>query len=201
MANSKKLIVPVVALMLCAVAVIGVGYAYQGTYTDDGASKDMEVHWVQVGADAPISIDTSTYMIDVDTATQWNTGRTELETTYDFAETQKHGGVVSPDGSTITFANIEIAKLNFTEDSNTKTGATRTLAIGFGADKEAEITVDNVTIKFTTTPPTTFTAGTPVSICVDIVINKAALTDGGAGVSTVSTPAFVLNVLAEVTEA
>ena len=31
--NKKKLLVPIIALMLCAVALIGAGYAYQSSVT------------------------------------------------------------------------------------------------------------------------------------------------------------------------
>lgn len=184
MTNNKKIIVPVVALMLCTIAVIGIGYAYQGTYSDSAESKDMNVHWVKVNSTEQIKIDPTNYKIDVDTESD------RQGTTYAFSKTQNHNGVVADDGSTITFKNIKIGTLNFSKSTDGADSGKLKIEL-------SDNTSTNVEVKLVESTAEAFTVGTPVDVYVDIIIKKAAIENGE---NVVSTPAFKMTVTATAEE-
>lgn len=183
--NGKKIIVPVVALMLCAVTAVGIGYAYTGTYSDTSSSSDMDVHWVKVGSDNKIAINTSSYKVDVDTVTK-GYGK-DAKTTYTLSPDQTHNGIYDANAKTVTFKNVKIGTLTF--EASESGATTGTLSITLDAAAGA----GNVKIALVSGTPTTFTVGQNVDVYVDITVYEAAVESGA---STVQTPVFTMNVIA-----
>lgn len=55
MDSHKKLIVPVIALLLCAVSIVGVGFAYSGQYVDTANDKPVDSFALMVDADKAVT--------------------------------------------------------------------------------------------------------------------------------------------------
>lgn len=195
MANSKKLIVPVVALMLCAVAVIGVGYAYQGIYNDTSEEATLDVHWVKVGSGAQITIDTDAIIIDANTETSgYGAAAT---TTYTFDTTQQHLEAAKTAGKlsgytatadTLTLTGVKIGVLNFAAADGAAQSGTLAATITSGS-------ATGITIAKNAGMATSWAVTSTVDVLVDITISKTAITENN-GTVTVSIPAITLAVTA-----
>lgn len=186
MNGNKKLLVPVVALMLCAVAVIGIGFAYQGTYSDKAASEDMDVHWVKVGSDKQIAIDATGLAVDVDTVTSGYGPSAVI--TYTLSPNQSHGEYNATD-KTVTFKHVSIGILKFDASGADVTGALSIVLKGNDVNG-VKVVLDGTYDSFDTSKD--------VEVFVNIIVSESAV--AGTEPPSVSTPAFTMDVKATVEE-
>lgn len=104
MARSSKIIAPVAVLLLCAVSVVGVGFAYQGSYTDAPLGRDVDSYSLQVDMAEGFHFDSTPIDAKFDTYKD-NTPTGDKVRHYLFAEDNK---MVTPstDGKTATYEQL-----------------------------------------------------------------------------------------------
>lgn len=181
MAN-KKIIVPAVALMLCALAFAGIGYAYTGTYTDQtNGTTSIDAHWVKVGSSEQISIASTSYKVDVDTAS------TRDETINTFSSTQPHG-IKYVSETQVKIVKVKVGTINIS--ASTSGERTGNLSYAFTPNS------GNVTVSKNSETAVTFNldSAASVDVYVDIVINIGALSSDS---NTVVIPQITMTVTAQ----
>ena len=159
MDSHKKLIVPVIALLLCAVSIVGVGFAYQGSYTDAPVARDFDSYALEVDLGDNFRFDQTAIDVKFDTAKNKTAARTyTFNTTGDNPTELVDGeGLVVTSATAATFT--ETIKFKVTASEKPATGA---------------LTVD-ITLGAAVTGMTSFVSGEPtIAISDDGQFNLTA---------------------------